>query len=391
MELPLAERHARTQTIDRPALHRQAAGVRTRPDRFLFVLEQSLGNITHSRNLERSIAQDRTIAATIERVAPRAHRSWHERVPLMASWSFQASWAARQAVHRHLLQGSIDALFVHTQVASLLLGSVMASIPTIVSLDATPANFDTVGAGYHHRRGARPVEAVKRAINRRAFTAAAGLVAFSRWAADSLIEDYAVPPEKVRVIPAAIDLGLFRPAAGRREPGPVRVLFVGGDFQRKGGDELLASMARVCDRAELDIVTTSSVSPPAGIRCRVHKGLAPNSEALVALYRQADIFALPTRSDCYSFAIIEAMACGLPVIATGAGGIADLVHDGINGVVIPAQAPEKLASALELLVEQPGLRRAMGQAGLTAARRDHDIVRYGEAILDLMRSVAARV
>src|SRR5207248_1769970 len=81
-------------------------------------------------------------------------------------------------------------------------------------------------------------------LNRRVFQAAAGLVAFSEWTRRSLIEDYGVDPARVRVLiptgaaPAYFDVGQRRPQSELHSSGerrPVRLLFVGGDFHRKGG------------------------------------------------------------------------------------------------------------------------------------------------------------
>ena len=82
----------------------------------------------------------------------------------------------------------------------------MRRVPTVVSLDATPVNFDRVGSAYSHSVSNPAFEAAKRAVNRRTFGAAAGIVTWCRWAADSLREDYGVPGEKIRVIPPGVDV-----------------------------------------------------------------------------------------------------------------------------------------------------------------------------------------
>jgi glycosyltransferase involved in cell wall biosynthesis len=71
--------------------------------------------------------------------------------------------------------------------------------------------------------------------------------------------------------------------------------------------------------------------------------------------------------------IIEAMACGNPVIGTDVGGMKELVRDGENGFLIPSRNPKALGAALDRLIGDPALRYTLGQAGLEAARRHHDI------------------
>jgi len=83
-------------------------------------------------------------------------------------------------------------------------------------------------------------------------------------------------------------------------------------------------------------------------------------------------------------AIVEAMASGLPVVATPVGAITELVRDGETGFVVPPGSPARLAQALAGLIASPQRRAAMGRAGLDLARRDHDMARNNQSILALM-------
>jgi glycosyltransferase involved in cell wall biosynthesis len=82
---------------------------------------------------------------------------------------------------------------------------------------------------------------------------------------------------------------------------------------------------------------------------------------------QADIFVLPSRSEGFSNAIVEAMAAGLPVIATNVGGNAEAVADGSTGLIIPTEDPEALAEAILLLIADPARAQAMGAKGREVA------------------------
>jgi glycosyltransferase involved in cell wall biosynthesis len=355
--------------------------------RFVFVLEQTLGHVAHTANLERALAGTDWVDGTVVKL-PFEPAGTLDRLPGLRNWSLRASLMARAALRRRRREGPLDAAFVHTQVASLLSVGVMRAVPTVVSLDATPVNFDAVGAAYGHRRGRALVETAKASVNRRAYLAAAALVTWSRLAADSLTADYGVPAARVRVIPPGVDLERFRPLDEPRPEGLVRVLFVGGDFARKGGLELLAAMQGLPE-AELDVVTGSEVGPvPAGVRCRVHRGLRPADPELLALYRRADVFALPTRGDCLPQVLAEAAACGLPLVSTATGAIREVVRDGENGFLVPVGSVPDLRAALRRLVERPELRRAMGQASLETARREHDALANHRRIFELMAEVA---
>jgi glycosyltransferase involved in cell wall biosynthesis len=353
--------------------------------RYVFVLEQTLGHAAHGRNLERVLAAEPEVEATIIRLEYSAPGAVRRLLPGASSWSFTASRSARAALAKRIAQGPTDAIFIHTQVASLLAVPVMRRIPTVISLDATPINFDAQGPSYGHVRSAEWIEHVKLAINRRAYAAAGALVTWSHLAARSLVRDYGVPAERVHVIRPGVDLDRFRPTPRRPAEGPVRILFVGGDFARKGGFDLLGTLGWLGSRIELDIVTASHVDQiPATVRCRVHRGLEPQSPALVDLYERADVFALPSRGDCLPQAIAEAMACGLPVVGSDAGAIGEMVRHGYNGFVVPRGSPRELARAIEALVEHPILRRAMGERSRRIAEGEHDANRNNRSILALM-------
>jgi glycosyltransferase involved in cell wall biosynthesis len=353
---------------------------------FAFVMEQTLGHIAHSKNLERVVREDREIAPTFLHIEFDKRHGW-ERLPGLGNWSFRAALAARRGLIRQSKVKAPDAIFIHTQVAALFATGLMRRIPTVVSLDATPLNFDRVGNAYSHQVSHPSLEAAKLAMNRRAFAGAAGLVTWCKWAADSLRDDYGVPSEKVRVIPPGVDTSMFSPG-NRDGRGPVRLLFVGGDLERKGGLDLLQALGSFEGQVELDLVTGSNPPAPAGVTVRVHRGLKPQSAELVRLYREADIFVLPARGDCLPQAIAEAMASGLPVIATSVGAIPELVRDGENGLIVPAGSPAELALALAALIADPQRRMAMGAAGLERARRDHDMQRNNRSILALMTDLA---
>jgi glycosyltransferase involved in cell wall biosynthesis len=355
--------------------------------RFVFVLEQTLGHVAHAGNIEQALGRQDWIEPTIIRLPFGSGESG--RLPGLRNWSMRSSMMARGSLRRRLAQGPVDAIFIHTQVAALLSTDIMRRVPTVVSLDATPKNFDDVGFAYGHSRSGRLTEWSKAAINRRAFAAATRLVTWSRLAADSLVTDYGIRAGKIQVIPPGVDLGLLRPGERMAGAGPVRILFVGGDFVRKGGPDLLAAMRSLPPHVELDVVTgTDVVGIPPEITCRVHRGLKPRAAELVDLYRRADIFALPSRGDCLPQVLAEAAAAGLPLVATRTGAVPEIVRDGINGFLVSEGATAELASVLRLLVDNPRARQGMGEESLALATREHDAASNNTQIFALMAEAA---
>lgn len=359
--------------------------------RFGFVMEQNLGHRTHYRNLLRYVAEDTTVTPTwwpIEWDTPGALRH----IPLLGSnWSARSSLLAHAAVNRARRQTRFDALFYHTQVTSLL-STRQAPLPVVISLDATPINYDAVGAFYGHRAGGA-VERVKYRLNRRAFHAAAALVTWCQWAKDSLIADYGVPEEKITVIAPGVDLRAWpRRSGGDRAHASAgrlpRLLFVGGDFERKGGKVLLECFTRFLqDDCELSIVTQTPI--PAARNLHVYNNVTPNSETLIQLYADADLFVFPTLADCAPLAVPEAMAAALPVVTTQVGAIPEMVRNDEQGYTVAPGNVEELRIAIHRLMNSPHLRARLGDAGRALVERDYDAAKNATRLLDVLKGVVS--
>jgi glycosyltransferase involved in cell wall biosynthesis len=358
-----------------------------------FVMEQTLGHVTHYQNLRLAAERQSAIVPTWLPVAfPVA--GFERYVPAYRdNWSVRASVRARRMVSRELSQRHYDALFFHTQVTALFSPRLMRRIPTVVSLDATPLNYDTVGAAYGHRPASGSwLDRRKLAMNRDVFAAARALVTWSDWARASLIADYGVPRERISVIAPGAARAYF--AMGEERPfataaaRPVRLLFVGGDFVRKGGPLLLEAVreARTQRAFELHIVTQRPVQASPGVI--VHNGIGPNSPELFRLFRDADAFVLPTMGECLAVVLMEATAAGLPVISTAVGALTEAAIHGRSAIVVPPGDGRALRAAIEAIVDDEGLRTRLGRAGHALARAKFDAERNGKALLALIDSVA---
>ncbi|MGZ3600246.1 MAG: glycosyltransferase family 4 protein [Ktedonobacterales bacterium] len=360
--------------------------------RFGFVMEQNLGHRTHYRNLLRYVREDQTVSPTwmpIEFDSPRLLM----RLPVISSnWSARSSLIAWNAVRRAHQAQQLAAVFYHTQVTSLL-APLHRGLPSIISLDATPINYDSVGTYYGHSSGGR-MERYKYELNRRAFEHAVALVTWCRWAKDSLIHDYGIAEEKITVIAPGVDLAQWpghwaRERARDAETRKPHLLFVGGDFERKGGDVLLECFHRYLqDTCELSIVTQSPVAPERNLH--IYHNVAPNSDTLLRLYAQADIFVFPTLADCAPLAVPEAMAAALPVVSTRIGAIPEMVRDGEQGLLVERGSADELYAALKQLMDSPELRMRMGNRGRETVLEEYDAGRNAQQLLDLLKNVTNR-
>jgi glycosyltransferase involved in cell wall biosynthesis len=217
------------------------------------------------------------------------------------------------------------------------------------------------------------------------------LLPFSRWAGEALIEQCKVLAERVHAIPVGVDLELW-PFAGSRNDtrgGRVRILFVGGNFIRKGGDLLLDVFRRhFSARAELHLVTRE---PPRQLppNAFVYSDLAHGDQALRERFAHADLFVLPTRADLSPNVILEAMATGLPVVATGLSGIPEMVRHGDTGFLISPDDEAALVEYIEILLGNPERRLAMSVQARRIAERNFSAAVNVPRILGLMKGAAA--
>jgi len=154
---------------------------------------------------------------------------------------------------------------------------------------------------------------------------------------------------------------------------PPRVLFAGLLTPRKGAADLLRASALLSDRGVAHELVLAGGTPDEGLHAErevravrapaaVFLGALPH-ERMAAELASSDIFCLPSWWEAMPLSILEAMASGLPVIASRVGDIPRVVEDGVTGLLVPPRDPERLSEALASLIDDPEGRRRMGAAG----------------------------
>lgn len=365
-----------------------------RPLHVHFVNENIGGHATLHAHLRAALAARPEIEATHFDVPPRRglERLVGAAVPGLArlDLDFQplrAQLARSAIVRRHLseLEHLPDALHIYTQNAALLSIEHLRRVPTVVSTDATnrqnarliPARRPTVFTG--------ATVAATVPFERRVYAEARRLVAHSTWAADS-IANYGVARAKIEVIPFGIAVCEELQRAPRN--GPPRILFVGRSMERKGGWRLLRTwQSRLAATSRLTLVTLEPVAAPAGVEVR--NDVRPGDGKLERILAESDVFALPTELDTFGYAILEAMAAGLPVVAPRRAAIPELVDDGVTGLLFPPDDDEAFARALETLVTDGEARRQLGDAGRRRVEERFDAQRTTAQLIDVIRDVSA--
>jgi D-inositol-3-phosphate glycosyltransferase len=206
-----------------------------------------------------------------------------------------------------------------------------------------------------------------------------------------LVQHYGADPSRIAVIPCGVDTNLFLPgdqAAARAALGlddQPRLLYVGRLAPIKGLETLLDAMARLRaagTRVHLSIVGGDADEPLNGhegaLRARLARldlggtvtfvGAQPQ-ERLRAWYVAADTTVLPSHYESFGMVALEAMACGIPVVASRVGGLQTTVRDGVTGLLVRESDPAALAGALDRLLGDPDLRFRLGREGVQWAAR----------------------
>jgi glycosyltransferase involved in cell wall biosynthesis len=214
----------------------------------------------------------------------------------------------------------------------------------------------------------------------------AGLVlTWSEFARRSFVDDYHCPPERVVASGAGANL-LASELPDRRGRRP-SALFVGYEFERKGGRVLLDAWAEVERRVpDAELVIAGPRAPVSSTATRVRWTGRASRGGLTALYRDASVFVLPSLFEPFGLALLEAMGQGLPCVATNCCAMPELVQDGINGALVPRGDPDALAEALVALLTDTEQAAAMGRAGHAAVRARHTWEHVGERMARELRT-----
>ncbi len=286
-----------------------------------------------------------------------------------------------------LKQGPFDGIFIAVHSALAMFSSILDQVPCFMTFDVTPKQLHDFGPIYEKSPSKiKLIESYKHSRRALAYQKCRLLFPWSNWAGESAVTDYGTDSSRMHVSPPGVDLERWSPK-NRWERAPkagVNLLFVGGDFDRKGG-QLLLEWAQTTKQRNfhLHLVTRKKLENTDPRIC-VYNDLMPNDPKLVALYENADMFVLPTLADCYSLAGIEAMASGLPVILSETGGTGDIIKRE-TGFLLPPGDLNALTHALDVLIENPALREKMGRAARADAEARYDVGANIRRSVELMR------
>ncbi len=227
----------------------------------------------------------------------------------------------------------------------------------------------------------------------------------SHWAAASATRDYGLAADQVAVVPFGANLAVapdrvdVDSSISRRLTGPLRLLWIGVEWERKGGQftlQVADALRRIAGDVQLSLV---GVAPPAGttvppwvtVEGFLSKRDPLESRRLAMLLAQADFFVMPSRAEAYGLVYAEAAAYGVPAAALRTGGVLTIIEDGVTGLLFGNDAdPEAWAGRLHALARD----RTAYQAMCAAARARYDERlnwrSAGRHMLSLLRGLTGR-
>ncbi|MFA5106887.1 MAG: glycosyltransferase family 4 protein [Patescibacteria group bacterium] len=249
-------------------------------------------------------------------------------------------------------------------------GAIITSSPILFSQTPPPAPLICVCHAIRSQKAQKlaPQSIGKRALfnsfvqrrlarlEQRAFQAAASVVVLRARMKDFLVATLAIPSDKITILPNAIDQNLFQPESVEKE----HVLFVGRATAMKGIDLLLAAAPNI----QAPVVVVTKIAPVSVRKKASQAGVKfmfnISHETMPQFYQRAHCLVLPSRDEEMPLTVLEAMACGLPIVVTREAA-ADIIRDGENGFLLNTGEPKELAERVNVLLANKKLAGEFGQ------------------------------
>ncbi len=288
------------------------------------------------------------------------------------------------AIHGTAQKQKLDLVHVHyaiphatsAWIAQQMLAETDEALPVVTTLHGTDITLTGLHPSFH-------------SITRFSILRSQGLTAVSRWLADATVRDFGVPEERIEVIPNFIDPEVYHP--GREPchrsalaPGGEKILMHVSNFRAvKRVQDCVDILARVRRRIPARLVLVGDGPERPRVQERAEElgvdghvmflGKHPSVEELLAC---ADVFLLPSGSESFGLAALEAMACGAPVVAARVGGVPEVVPDGLGGHLLALGDVDGMAEAVLSLVSDDAVWKAA-----SAAAREQAVTRFSSDLV----------
>jgi len=227
------------------------------------------------------------------------------------------------------------------------------------------------------------------------------LVANSQYTANTIINTYPKAASKVRLCYKSVDIERYHEIYNRRKaspPDPSRpiILFIGSNMYRKGVPDLIKAAPGVIKehpQAKFIIVGEDKsvdrlkrMCDDLKVACNFEFAGWQSQETLLSYYQQTTVFVMPSLTEALGVTFLEAMAAGVPVIGSNVGGIPEIIHDGINGLLVPVESPYSITKAVNKLLSDALLRERLIRNAYTTVN-NFDVTKMMECTMRLYMEV----
>lgn len=303
-------------------------------------LQKNVGDVDYLGPVKAPLLLDKTLRAVAKLNRILFRREYD------TSRSLLMAWYAARVLQKKLARKEYD--FICAPAASVALGLLKTKLPVIFVSDATYKLISNYGYSEY-----KSIPAWSRwegnYLEKQALRKSTMVLMTSQWAAQSVVNDYKIPVNRVYVasLGANIDAPPSRDIIFEKEKNTeLSLLFLGVDWQRKGGDLALSALKILHDTYGIKArLTICGCEPPAGVSHPymdvipfLNKNLPEHHARFTELLSSVHFLLVPTRADCSLLVACEANAYGVPAITTETGGVPGIVHDGINGYCVPYSA-----------------------------------------------------
>lgn len=237
-----------------------------------------------------------------------------------------------------------------------------------------------------------PAKFIKEALNyeKQLYHKMDHIFTMSRWLADSFVREFHVSPSKITPVGAGVNLPYLKQIKDKCYAEP-KILFVGHDFKRKGGLQLLEAFRIVRDaikHTSLTIIGPRLSGTPDKVTCYdyISKHTDDGLELLLNQYSSASIFVMPSLYEPFGIAFAEAMAHKLPCIGTNVCAIPEIIDHGHNGYLVRPGDSLSLAKRIIELLEDPQLCREMGEKGYRKYEQNYTWSRVADRMIERIRT-----
>ncbi|MEW5894153.1 MAG: glycosyltransferase [Candidatus Omnitrophota bacterium] len=270
------------------------------------------------------------------------------------------------------------------------------SHPVILGLDSVPSavheSLNRVRVNPAAKLKSMAALPVTRWLFGRVFKDIRAFMPMSEWCGQALRRDYGIPEEKIFVTHCPVDLNVWTPLRDKKSGDKIKLLFVGNDFYRKGGDMLVRIFEQrfISQPVALTIVSND----PSLSREDMPKGVTllndvPHGE-IAGVFQDSDIFLFPTKKEYLGVAAIEAAAVGLPIIARDVGGLREFIFDGDNGFLMPYKSgEEEWVEKIQYLIDRPEERKRMGRRSRWIAEKMFGMERFETLVRNVLSKLEA--